>query len=87
MTVTLTRHGEELLESARLRGLGGSPEEIIERALEAVATHAVKAIPAEQRDQRIQAVDDMLLFTEKYKLTLDAGGGRLRDLLHQGHKY
>jgi len=85
MTVTLTRHGEELLETARLRGIGDSPEEIIERALEAV-THAAEAIPAQQHQDRVQAVDDMLLFTEKYKLELDAGG-RLRDLLHEGHKY
>jgi hypothetical protein len=86
MTVTLTPHSEALLEAARSRGIGQSAEEIIERALEAV-THAETGISAEEHTRRSKAVDDMLAFAGKRQLTLEAGGQRLRDLIHEGHRY
>jgi hypothetical protein len=86
VTVTLTPHSEALLEAARSRGIGQSDEEIIERALEAV-THAEMKTSAEEKARRDKAVDDMLVFAGKHQLTLGAGGQRLRDLIHEGHRY
>jgi hypothetical protein len=84
MTATLTAHGEQLLETARARGLGRSPEEIVERALEAV----VKPDPpvVEEEKDRRQAVAAMLEFSKKHHLTL-APGVRIKDLIQEGRKY
>jgi len=84
MTVNLTPHGQELLEAALARGLGRSPEEVVERALEAAAGGGTTS--DEERERRRQAVAGMLAFREEYHLTLGAGE-RIQDLIHQGHKY
>jgi len=85
MTVQLTSHGQQLLEAALARGVGRSPEEVIERALE--ATGSVAAMPSEEeRERRRQAVANMLAFREEYHLTLGPGE-RIQDLIHEGHKY
>jgi len=85
MTVQLTSHGQQLLEAALARGVGRSPEEVIERALEAAGS--VAATPSEEeREQRRQAVANMLAFREEYHLTLGPGE-RIQDLIHEGHKY
>ena len=39
-----------------------------------------------QNDDRRRAVQDMLAFAEKHRLTLGEGV-RIRDLIHEGHKY
>jgi hypothetical protein len=80
MTVTLTPHGEELLRAALDRGLGSSPTEIIEHALEAVTGSA------EESDRRRRAVENLLAFGEKHRLSLGPGV-RIKDLIHEGHKY
>ncbi len=85
MVVNLTAHGQELLEAALARGLGRSPEEVVERALETAADTA--RIPSnEDWERRRQAVAGMLAFRDEYHLTL-APGERIQDLVHQGHKY
>jgi len=83
--VNLTPHGQQLLESALARGAGRSPEEVIERALEA-ATGDVTTLSEEERNRRRQAVARMLAFQEEYHLTLGPGQ-RLQELIHEGHKY
>jgi len=85
MTVHLSAHGQQLLEAALARGMGCSPEEVVERALEA-ATSRAAMISDEEREQRRQAVADMLAFRDKYHLTLGPGL-RIQDLIHEGHKY
>jgi hypothetical protein len=85
MTVHLSQHGQELLEDALARRVGRSPEEVIERALE--ATNGMgSSLSDEERAQRHQAVADMLAFREEYRLTLGAGE-RIKDLIHEGHMY
>jgi hypothetical protein len=85
MTVNLTPHGQELLEAALARGVGRSPEEIVERALE--ATTATTSTPAEdERERRRHAVAAMLAFREEFHLTLDPGE-RIQDLIREGRKY
>ncbi len=51
MQVTLSPHGEALLAAALARGLGRSPEEVVERALETVA-HQELALSEEEKQRR-----------------------------------
>jgi hypothetical protein len=85
MTVNLTPHGQELVQAALAQGVGRSPEEVIERALEA-ATGSATTLSKEERERRRQAVAGMLAFREEYHLTLGPGE-RIQDLIHEGHKY
>ena len=85
MQVTLTPHGEELLEAALARGVGRSPEEVVERALETIAREE-PVLSDEEKECRRQAVDAMRAFGEQHHLTLGPGE-RIKNLLHQGHKY
>lgn len=85
MTVKLTPHAQELLEAALARGVGRSPEEVIERALEAVAGSAT-TLSGEEQERRRQAVAGMLAFRDEYNLTLGPCE-RLQDLVHEGHEY
>jgi len=85
MTVHLSPHGQELLEAALARGVGGSPDEVVERALEAVSGLA-SALSKEELERRRQAVASMMAFREEYHLTLGPGE-RIQDLIHEGHKY
>jgi len=85
MMVNLTPRAQALLEAALARGMGRSPEEVIERVLEA-ATGSATTPSEEDRERRCQAVADMLAFQEEYHLTLGTGE-RIQDLAHEGHKY
>jgi hypothetical protein len=85
MTVHLSPHGQELLEAALARGVGRSPEEVVEWALEA-ASGVADALSDEERERRRQAVASMLAFREEYHLALGPGE-RIQDLIHEGHKY
>ena len=85
MRVHLSPHGRQLLEAALARGVGRSPEEVVEWALEA-ATGGAVALSDEKRERRRQAVAGMLAFRDKHHLTLGPGL-RIHDLIHQGHKY
>jgi hypothetical protein len=85
MQVTLTPHGEELVEAALARGLGRSPEEVVERALETIAQEE-PVLGSEEKERRRQAVDGMRAFGEKHHFTLGPGE-RIKDLLHEGHKF
>jgi len=85
MTVHLSPHGQQLLEAALARGVGRSPEEVVERALEA-ASGVVATLSEEERERRRQAVASMVAFREEYHLTLGPGE-RIQDLIHESHKY
>ena len=85
MTLHLSPHGQELLEAALARGLGRSPEEVVERALEA-ASGMASTLSDEGPERRRRAVANMIAFREEYHLTLGPGE-RIQDLIHEGHKY
>ena len=85
MTVQLSLHGQELLEAALARGVGRSPEEVVERALEA-ASGIQSTLSNEELERRSQAVASMVAFREEYHLTLGPGE-RIQDLIHEDHKY
>lgn len=84
MQVTLSPHSAEIVQAALAHGLGRSPEEIIERALETIAREE-HVLRDEQREQRREAVEAMRAFGEKHQLTLGPGE-RIADLIHAGHK-
>ena len=85
MTVGLSPHGQEPLEAALARGVGRSPEEVVERALEAAS--GIESTPSdEELERRRKAVASMLAFREGHHLTLGPGE-RIQDLIHEGHKY
>jgi hypothetical protein len=84
MQVTLTPHAEEIVAAALARGIGRSPEEVVEHALETIARE--EPVPSEEEKERQQAVDGMRAFGEKHQLTLGPGE-RIKDLLHEGHKF
>ncbi len=65
--------------------MGRSPEEVIERALEA-ATVTTAPLSEDEHERRRQAVASMLAFREEFHLTLGRGE-RIQDLVHEGHKY
>ncbi len=74
-----------MLQAALDRGVGRSPEEVVERALEAATATAVT--PSEdERERRRRAVANMLAFQSEFHLTLGPGE-RIRDLIHEGHRY
>lgn len=85
MQVTLSPHGAELVEAALARGLGRSPEEVVEHALETIAGPAA-VLSEEEKERRRQAVDAMRAFAKKHHLGLGPGE-RIKDLIHEGHKY
>ncbi len=85
MTVNLSPHGQEMLIAALARGAGRSPEEVVERALEA-ASGATATLSEQELERRRQAVISMLAFREEYHLTLGPGV-RIQDLIRGGRKY
>ena len=85
MTVDLSPRGQKLLEAALARSVGRSPEEVVERALEA-ASGVASTLSNEELERRRQAVASMVAFREEYHLTLGPGE-RIQDLIHEGHKY
>lgn len=82
--IRLTPYSEELLQKQLARDPFSSPEEVIEMALETLVQrgatqphreHSLKS-PAE-------AVADILEIQKRNRL----GGLKIKDLIHEGHKY
>jgi Arc/MetJ-type ribon-helix-helix transcriptional regulator len=83
-TIRLTPHGEELLQEQLARGPYRSPEEIIERAVEALAQK--EPIPSHlgpSTKSPAEAVADILELRKGVRLD----GLKIQDLIHEGHKY
>ena len=83
MNIRLDPHSERLIEQQIRAGRYHSPEEVVARALETLAEE--QATRSEETDRR-GAVQDMLEFADKHRFTLGEGL-RIRDLIHEGHKY
>ncbi len=83
-TIRLTPHSEELLQKQLARGPYRSPEEVIERALETLAQK--ESIPfhvGPATKTSAEAVADILEIQKRNRL----GGLKIKDLIHEGHKY
>ena len=83
-TIRLTPHSEELLQEQLTRGPYRSPEEVIERALETLAQKESTPIhPRSAAKSPAEAVADILELRKGVRL----GGLKIKDLIHEGHKY
>ena len=83
MNVVLDPRSERLIEQQLRAGRYHSPEEVVARALETLAERE----PSDSEENtRRRAVQDMLEFANKHRFTLGEGL-RIRDLIHEGHKY
>jgi len=83
-TVRLTPHGEELIQQQLARGPFRSPEEVVETALENLAQ--AESIPTHHGSSLkspAEAVADILEIQKRNRL----GGLKIKDLIHEGHKY
>ena len=83
MDIHLDSRGEHLIERQLRSGRYHSAEQVVVSALEALNQDEQYLA---QNDDRRRAVEDMLAFAEKHRLTLGEGV-RIRDLIHEGHKY
>jgi len=82
MEIHLDSRSEELIERQLRSGRYRSAEQVVASALEAFAESDYPRTD----EERSKAVQDMLAFAEKHGFTLGEGL-RLRDLIHEGHKY
>ena len=82
MDIHLDSRGEHLIEQQLRSGRCHCAEQVVVSALEALAENDYPCTD----DERRKAVQDMLAFAEKHRLTLGEGI-HIRDLIHEGHKY
>ena len=83
-TIRLTPHSEELLQKQLTRGPYQSPEEVIERALETLAQK--EPIPVQVGTAIKSPAEAVANILEIQKRNL-LGGLKIKDLIHEGHKY
>lgn len=83
MEIYLDSRCERLIERQLRSGRYHSAEQVVVSALEAL-NQSGQSLP--QKDERRRAVQDMLAFAGKHGFALGTGL-RLRDLIHEGHKY
>lgn len=81
MQVTLTSHSRELVEAALARGAGRSPEEVIELALENFAERE------EAGAIRKKSVAEAVARIRESRKGVLLGDLKIKDLIHEGHKY
>jgi Arc/MetJ-type ribon-helix-helix transcriptional regulator len=82
MEIHLDSRSEQLIEQQLRTGRYHSREHVVASALEALEENEHPRTD----DERRKAVQDMLAFAEKHRLTLGEGI-RIRDLIHEAHKY
>ncbi len=83
-SIRLTPHSEELLQEQLSRGVYRSPEEVIELALETLAQKEPVAFRFRPSTKSpAEAVADILDIQKRNRL----GGLKIKDLIHEGHKY
>lgn len=82
MDIHLDSRGERLIEQQLRSGRYQSPEQVVVSALAGLNQNEQAS---NQGDER-RAVQEMLEFAGKHGFTLGPGL-RIRDLIHEGHKY
>ncbi len=82
MDLHLDSRAEELIERQLRNGRFRSAEEVVVSALEALSADPKHASEAE----RALAVERMLQFSKTHATKLEPGE-RIRDWIHEGHKY
>ena len=83
-TIRLTPHSEELFKEQLARGPYRPSEEVIERALETLAQKDYFSFRhGPSTKSPAEAVADILELRRGVRL----GGLKIKDLIHEGHKY
>ena len=82
-TVRLTPHGQALLLVQLANGQYRSPEEVVERALETLAKSGERSRPAPSTMTPAEAAADI----QENRKGVTLGGLRIKELIHEGHKY
>jgi Arc/MetJ-type ribon-helix-helix transcriptional regulator len=82
LTLTLDRHGEELVEAHLRTGRYRSPEEVVSRALENLAEKGLPTVPTGTMTPA-EAVADI----RELRKGVTLGGLRIKDLINEGRKY
>ena len=82
-TIYVTEGKTPLLGTNVSHAGGTVPEEVVATALETLAERESTRC---EEQERHQAVQDMLAFASKHHFTLGEGL-RIRDLIHEDHKY
>jgi Arc/MetJ-type ribon-helix-helix transcriptional regulator len=79
----LVKRSEQLIGRQLRAGRYRSAEDVVAHALEALEE---RELAHAEGGEWSRAVADMLQFAEKHRFTLGEGV-RIKDLLHEGHKY
>lgn len=82
-TVRLTPHCEALLQKQLANGSYRSPEEVVERALETLARDDEQSHPTASMMTPAEAIADI----QQNRKGVTLGGLKIKDLIHEGHKY
>jgi Arc/MetJ-type ribon-helix-helix transcriptional regulator len=81
LTLTLGPRGEQLLEAHLRTGRYHSPEEVVTRALESLAENESQAI------ERKKTTAEAIAHIRQSRKGITLGGLKIKDLIHEGHKY
>jgi Arc/MetJ-type ribon-helix-helix transcriptional regulator len=79
LTITLDRHGEEIIKAHLRTGRYRSPEEVVARALETLAQSETPEAP--HRKTPAEAVAHI----RQSRKGITLGGLKIKDLIHEGH--
>jgi len=82
-TVRLTPHGEALLQKQLAKGPYRSPEEVVERALETLARDTEQPGLAPSTKTPAEAVADI----QENRKGITLRGMKIKDLIHEGHRF
>jgi putative addiction module CopG family antidote len=82
-TIRLTPHAEALLQKQLEKGRYRSPEEVVERALETLEESSGQSQAVSSKMTPAEAVEEII----KNRKGVTLGGLKIKDLIHEGHKY
>jgi Arc/MetJ-type ribon-helix-helix transcriptional regulator len=82
-TIQLTPYGEALLQKQLEKGRFRSPEEVVERALEILEESSGQSQITSSKMTPAEAVAEII----KNRKGVTLGGLKIKDLIHEGHKY
>jgi Arc/MetJ-type ribon-helix-helix transcriptional regulator len=81
VTVTLDRHGERIVADQLRTGRYNSAEEVVSRALETLT----QSEPSEVHPRKTPA--EAVAHIRQARKGITLGGLKIKDLIHEGHKY
>ena len=81
LTVTLDPHGEQLVAAHLRSGRYHSPEEAVTRALETLAEKEPPVV------ERKKTAAEAIAQIRQSRRGVTLGGLKIKDLIHEGHRY